>query len=192
MSLIITIIINQYGTQTSTPPETLIETLSILSILISRFPTILSSPKLSPQPIPSLIPLLGHARPAVRKRAILTLAQFLPYAQQAYFDDLIKSTVLPGLRNESNAENVIEQQRTTIQLVAAITRQSPGRIMSAIDAIVPGVLKAAAREDDELREYALQALEVFVLRCPGEISAFLGQIVQTGTKLIKYDPIKIK
>lgn len=173
---------------TSTPPETLIETLSILSILISRFPTILSSPKLSPQPIPSLIPLLGHARPAVRKRAILTLAQLLPYAQQAYFDDLIKSTVLPGLRNESNAENVIEQQRTTIQLVAAITRQSPGRIMSAIDAIVPGVLKAAAREDDELREYALQALEVFVLRCPGEISAFLGQIVQTGTKLIKYDP----
>ena len=92
------------------------------------------------------------------------------------------------MRNESNSDSVVEQQRTTIQLVTAITRQSPGRITTAIDAIVPGILKAAAREDDELREYALQSLEVFVLRCPGEITAFLGQIVQTGTKLIKYDP----
>ena len=135
-----------------------------------------------------MIPLLNHSRSAVRKRTILTLAQFLPYAQQAFFDDLIKTTILPDLRNESNSDSVVEQQRTTIQLVTAITRQSPGRITTAIDAIVPGILKAAAREDDELREYALQSLEVFVLRCPGEITAFLGQIVQTGTKLIKYDP----
>lgn len=172
----------------STPPETLIEILSILSILITRFPAQLSSPDLSPQPVPAITPLLGHARPAVRKRAILTLAQFLPSAQQALFDDLINSTILPGLRNESNSDAAIEQQRTNVQLVAAIARHSPGRIAVIIDSVVPAVLKAAAREDDELREYALQTLEVFVLRCPTEITPFLGQIVQSGTKLIKYDP----
>ncbi|KAI5120871.1 hypothetical protein M0805_008243 [Coniferiporia weirii] len=172
----------------ATPPETLIETLSILSILITRFPAQLSSPDLSPQPVPALTPILAHSRPAVRKRAILTLAQFLPAAQQSLFDELIKSTVLPGLRNEASANAALEQQRTTVQLVAAITRHSPGRIAVVLDTIIPGVLKAAACEDDELREYALQALEVFVLRCPGEISPFLGQIVQMGTKLIKHDP----
>ncbi|KAL5534786.1 hypothetical protein ACEPAG_1250 [Sanghuangporus baumii] len=171
-----------------TPPETIIDTLSILSILIARFPAQLSSPALSPQPVPTLTPLLGHSRPAVRKRAILTLAQLLPSAQQSYFDDLVNSTVLPGLRNENSSSAALEQQRTTIQLVAAIARQSPGRIVTILDSIIPAVLRAAAREDDELREYALQALEVFVLRCPSEITPFLGQIVQTGTKLIKYDP----
>lgn len=35
---------------------------------------------------------------------------------------------------------------------------------------------------------ANQALDVFVLRCPTEVTPFLGKILQTGTRLIKYDP----
>lgn len=50
------------------------------------------------------------------------------------------------------------------------------------------MLEASNKEDDELRKYALQTLEVFVLRCPTDVIPFLGQIVQTGTRLIKYDP----
>lgn len=168
-----------------TPPETIIETLSILSILITRFPAQLSSPDLDPQPVTALTPLLSHPRPAVRKRAILTLAQFLPSAPQALFDELVKSTALPGLRLESGG---LEAQRTAVQLVGAIARQSSGRIAPVLDEIIPGVLKAASQEDDESREYALQTLEVFVLKCPTEIAPFLGQIVQTGIKLIRYDP----
>ncbi len=56
--------------------------------------------------------------------------------------------------------------------------------------VVTGVLAAAGKDDDELREYALQALEVFVLRCPSEVTPFLSQIIQTPAKLIKYDPVR--
>lgn len=136
----------------------------------------------------ALTPLLSHPRPAVRKRAILTLAQFLPSAQQSLFDELIKSTALPGLRDESDSGSGLEQQRTAVQLVGAIARQSSGRIAPILGEIIPGVLKAAAQDDDESHEYALQTLEIFVLRCPTEIAPFLGQIVQTGIKLIRYDP----
>lgn len=135
----------------STPPETLIETLSILSILISRFPQYVASPELSPQPVPVLIPLLKHSRPAVRKRAILTLAQFLPTTSQAVFDQLLEATVRPGLASRN-----VEEQRTTVQLVAAVARHSPHKIDSVLGVVTPGVLEAATEEDDELREYALQ------------------------------------
>ena len=149
----------------------------------------MSSPDLNPQPISVLTPLLGHSRTAVRKRTISTIAQFVPVSSQSLFDDLLKNVILPGLNGESTSSVGIEEQRTIILLIAAVTRHSPGRVTGALDSILPGILDAAAKDDDELREYALQALEVSVLRCPTEITPFLGQVVQTGTRLIKYDPV---
>jgi cullin-associated NEDD8-dissociated protein 1 len=166
----------------------MIETLSILSTLITRFPAQLASITLTPPPVATFTPLLAHPRPVVRKRAIVTLSQFVPHAEQPSFDDLLNGTILPGLRSDPSSSSTLEQQRTIIQLVTAIAKLSPGRLINSIDSIAPSILKACAKEDDELREYALQALEVIVLRCPSEVSPFLGQIVQTGTKLIKYDP----
>jgi cullin-associated NEDD8-dissociated protein 1 len=138
--------------QADTPPETLIETLSILSILISRFPTHVSSPPLTVEPLPLLTPLLSHPRPAVRKRAILTLSQFVPVSSPELFSALLKSDVLPFLATEAS----VEKQRTTVQLVAAVVRQSAGQVAQVLGDIVPGVLKAVRRDDDELREGCLQ------------------------------------
>ncbi len=55
--------------------------------------------------------------------------------------------------------------------------------------IVPGVLNLAAKEDPELREGALQALEALVYRCPAEITQFLIPIIALGIQLIRYDPV---
>jgi cullin-associated NEDD8-dissociated protein 1 len=167
-----------------TPPETLIETLSILSILISRFPAHMSSPPLETPPLMVLTPLLSHSRPAVRKRAIITLSQFIPVSSPELFSELLKTNVLPLLVSSTSAE----QQRTTVQLVAAVVRQSAAQIAPVLGDIVPGILKAVQRDDDELREGCLQALEALLLRCPVEITPFLGTIVQTGVQYIKYDP----
>ena len=115
------------------------------------------------------------------------------------------ATIRPGLGSGN-----VEEQRTTVQLVAAVARHSPQKVDSVIGVVTPGVLEAAAREDDELREYALQvgllgfavgvradfvlvllqALEVFILRCPTEVTPFLPQIIQVGVKYIKYDPVR--
>jgi hypothetical protein len=37
--------------------------------------------------------------------------------------------------------------------------------------------------------FCFQALEALLLRCPAEITPFLGAIVQTGNQYIKYDPV---
>ncbi|KAI0271714.1 TIP120-domain-containing protein [Gloeopeniophorella convolvens] len=166
------------------PPDTLIETLSILSILVTHFPTYVSSLTLSPSPIQTITPLLTHSRPAVRKRAIVTLSQFVPLSAPELSEKLLSAEVSPNL--EPSAP--LEKQRTTVNLVAAIARASPQRLASGLGAIIPGTLKAVDSEDEELREGALQALESIVLRIPTEVTPFLGTIIQVATTYIKYDP----
>jgi cullin-associated NEDD8-dissociated protein 1 len=138
--------------QHNTPSESLIETLSILSILISRFPYNLTNANLVPQPLTVLPPLLAHQRPVVRKRTIITLAQFIPISQPELFSELLKSYVYPFLVSSTNSE----KQRTTVQLVAAVARHSAGQIAPVLGNIVPGILSAVQKDDDELRESALQ------------------------------------
>lgn len=138
--------------QPGIPPETLIETLSILSILITRFPGYLADPNLQPQPLTVLTPLLSHTRPAVRKRAISTLAQFLPLSQSEHFTELLRAILLPNLAPSAG----LDKQRTTVQLVAAVGRHSPHQIAPYLNDLVPGIIKAISKDDEELRESGLQ------------------------------------
>jgi len=99
-----------------------------------------------------LTPLLSHGRHAVRKRAIVTLAQFCPLCAQPLFTELLSTDILANLAPSAS----VEKQRTTVLLVAAIARTSPQRIAVGLAEIVSGVLKAVTRDDDELREGSLQ------------------------------------
>ncbi|KNZ72732.1 Cullin-associated NEDD8-dissociated protein 1, partial [Termitomyces sp. J132] len=168
----------------STPPEALVETLSILSILISRFPALLAGTTFDPPPLPILAPLLSHGRPVVRKRAIITLSQYVPISRPELFHEVLRTNVFPHLEDSAN----VEKQRTTVQLVAAVARHSPAQLAPVLGQIVPGILKAVQKDDDELREGSLQALEAILLRCPTEATPYLDAIVQSGNQFIKYDP----
>ena len=177
--------------------------MSTLSILITRFPAHFADPLIKPQPLTAITPLLTHSRPAVRKRAILTLSQFFPVSPPELCSHLLLGTVLPNL--ESNAN--LEQQRTTVTLVTAILRQSPQQLTTSLNQIIPGILKAVQRDDDELREgclqvwnkvligesmahATLQALETLLLRSPAEATPFVSSTIQIGMQYIKYDPVR--
>lgn len=157
-----------------------------LSILIARFPGFLASVDLQPAPLTVLAPLLGHTRPAVHKRAISTLAQFIPVTPPVLFQELLTRDVLPGIASGSS-----ERQQTMVQLVAAVARHSALRIAPVLEEIVPSILKAVKKEEEELRESCLQTLEALVLRCPTEVTPFLSSIIQTGVVYIKYDPVRV-
>jgi hypothetical protein len=88
----------------------------------------------------------------VRKRAIITISQFIPISQPALFSALLVADVLPNL----TASATLEKQRTTVQLVAAVARNSPSQIAPVLSNIVPGILQAVEKSDDELREGSLQ------------------------------------
>ncbi|KAJ7507636.1 hypothetical protein B0H11DRAFT_2313761 [Mycena galericulata] len=69
-------------------------------------------------------------------------------AHQAYlFTDLLATHVFSFLTPGAN----LEKQRTTVHIVAAVARTAPTQIAPVLPEIVPGVLKAVQRDDDELR-----------------------------------------
>lgn len=138
----------------NTPPETVIETLSILTILVGRFPSYLAD--IQPSPVITFIPLLTHTRPAVRKRAVLALAQFLPSTSSEAFSSLVTSTVQPALA--PNAQ--LEHQRTIVQLIGAIARYAPQQLTPFLNVVVPAVLSLASRDDADSREGILQVCDL--------------------------------
>ena len=99
-----------------------------------------------------MTPLLTHARPAVRKRAIATLSQFVPLSSPDLSAQLLSTVINPNLERSAP----LEKQRTTVNLVAAIARTSPQRLASGLGAIIPGILRVVDLDDEELREGALQ------------------------------------
>lgn len=123
--------------------------------MISRFPTYLSDPALEPAPLSVLTPLLGHSRPAVRKRAITTLAQFLPLTQPEYASRLVQTTILPAL----SASTPAEQKRTVVQLIAAVARHSPHHIAPYMKDVVTGIINAVSKDDEELKDSSLQVCD---------------------------------
>ena len=55
-------------------------------------------------------------------------------------------------------------------------RQAGHRVGQHLERIVPLIVKFCQVEDDELREYCLQAFESFVRRCPKEISPHINTV----------------
>jgi cullin-associated NEDD8-dissociated protein 1 len=119
------------------------------------------------------------------------------------FDALVSNEILPHLSEDA----ALERQRTTVLLVAAIARTSALQIAPNLGNILPGLLRAVQKDDEELREGSLQvrfarkhgifsglilviqALETLVLKCPTEVTSFLPSIIQVGTQLVKFDPV---
>lgn len=55
-------------------------------------------------------------------------------------------------------------------------RQAGHRVGEHIEAIMPHMVRYCKVEDDELREYCLQAFESFVRRCPKEITSHIPTV----------------
>jgi cullin-associated NEDD8-dissociated protein 1 len=120
----------------------------------------------------------------VRKRAIITLAQVVPISPPQLFSEILRQEIIPLLAPGTS----LDRQRTTVQLITAVARHTPGQIAPFVNQIVPGIIEATKRDDEELRESCLQALEALVLRCPTEVASFVAGIIQIGLQYIKYDP----
>ena len=56
------------------------------------------------------------------------------------------------------------------------SRQAGHRIGEHLERIVPLVVYFCKMDDDELREYCIQAFESFVRRCPKEITPHIGTV----------------
>lgn len=156
-----------------------LEALDILSDLLSRFGGLLIS--FHPAIQEALLPQLSSPRLAVRKRSITAIGYLVMSCSQTLFNKLIDTL------KEELGKN-ISTTKTYIQCIAAVSRQAGHRIGEHLEKIMPLVVEYCKYDDDELREYCLQAFESFVRRCPKEISPHVNTIVQVSLEYLCYDP----
>ncbi|KAF9154219.1 Cullin-associated NEDD8-dissociated protein 1 [Linnemannia schmuckeri] len=160
------------------------DSLDILSEVLLRFGNIFATIGLQKQTANTLFALLSHARPALRKRATTAIGHLVAHMPDDIFEDLLKK-ILNGLETSKNSP---DRLRTYIQVTGTISRSNAPRFGKFLPGVAPSVIKYTDLDDDELRENALQALEAFVLRCPGEITPYIDTIIELGLKFLRYDP----
>ncbi|KAF8982329.1 Cullin-associated NEDD8-dissociated protein 1 [Entomortierella lignicola] len=160
------------------------DSLDILSEVLLRFGNIIATTNLQKQIANTLFTLLGHNRPALRKRATLAIGYLVAHVPDDVFEDLL-GKILNGLETSKNST---DRLRTYIQVTGTISRSNAPRFGKFLPKVAPSVIKYTDLDDDELRENALQTLEAFVLRCPTEITPYIDTIIDLGLKFLRYDP----
>ncbi|XP_076759288.1 cullin-associated and neddylation-dissociated 1 isoform X1 [Xylocopa sonorina] len=158
-----------------------LEALDIMADLLSRFGALLIT--FHSTILAALLPQLSSPRQAVRKRTIIALSHLLTSSNNYLYNKLLDH-LLEGLCTQT-AKNVI---RTYIQCIASICRQAGHRFGEQIEKVMPLIVQYSKEDDDELREYCLQAFESFVYRCPKEITPHINKIIGICLVYITYDP----
>lgn len=158
-----------------------LEALEIVGDLLSRFGPVLA---LFHGPIlTALLPLLSSQRQAVRKRTISALSNLVLSCCNSLY-----ARLLDHLYEGLQAKTPDLQTHTYIQCVAAVCRQSGHRFGEQINRFVPLIMDYIKENDDELREYCVQAFQAFVHRCPNETTEHIGRIIDLCLAYVKYDP----
>uniref|UniRef100_A0A6B2EGK5 Putative tata-binding protein-interacting protein n=1 Tax=Phlebotomus kandelakii TaxID=1109342 RepID=A0A6B2EGK5_9DIPT len=158
-----------------------LEALDILSDLLSRFGDLLVP--FHDTILKALVPQLGSQRQAVRKRTIVALSHLLTSCSNSAYNKVIEH-LLEGLKKPQNTSTI----RTYIQCLASICRQAGHRLCNHIDRVMVLLNEYSQREDDELREFCLQACEAFIQRCPEAIVPHIPTIVALCLDYVTYDP----
>ncbi|KAF9435404.1 Cullin-associated NEDD8-dissociated protein 1 [Entomortierella beljakovae] len=164
--------------------ETQMDALDILSEVLHRFGNIIATTNLQKQIANTLLTLLGHSKPALRKRATQAIGHLVPNVPDDIFEELMKK-ILNGLETSKKST---DRLRTYIQATGTISRSNAPRFGKFLPLVAPSIINYTELDDDELRENALQALEAFVLRCPTEITPYIDTIINLGLKFLSHDP----
>lgn len=159
-----------------------IEVLDLLGDVLLRFGSRLVADHARLQG--ALVPMLSHARPVIRKRAISVIANLVPSINDELFEALINN-LIQSLSKSAKGSSA----RTAILALATIAREGGERVGLCFDRAVPLVFASAkVEEDDELRETCLQALHDFALHASKAFAPFVAQTLDACLVYIKHDP----
>jgi cullin-associated NEDD8-dissociated protein 1 len=162
-----------------------LESLDILTDLLNRFGPVLTQYHEKIQE--ALLPQLRSPRLAVRKRSITAISYLLVCCNQHILTKTV-TFLLEELSAKSNSTSEAQDIRTYIQCVAAVSRQAGHRFGHHLAKLNQLVVRFVRCDDDELREYCIQAMESFVRKCPKEVTEFLPQIISISLEYLCHDP----
>lgn len=158
-----------------------LEALDILADLLTRFGSLLVS--FHPAILEALLPQLASPRLAVRKRTIQAMGHLVMSCNHVLYVKLMEH-LLDGLVKNAATSTT----RTYIQAVGAICRQAGHRFGENVERVVPSLIQFINVDDDELREFCLQAFEALVHKCPKEMANHIGDLTTLCLNLLSYDP----
>ncbi|KAL8527650.1 hypothetical protein ACS0TY_005482 [Phlomoides rotata] len=135
----------------------------------------------------AFLPQLNTNQASVRKKAVSCIASLA----SSLSDDLLAKATAEVVRILQNQATKSEITRTNIQMIGALSRAVGYRFGPHLGDAVPILINYcnnASENDEELREYSLQALESFLLRCPRDISFYCDQILHLTLEFLSHDP----
>ncbi|KAK4402032.1 Cullin-associated NEDD8-dissociated protein 1 [Sesamum angolense] len=135
----------------------------------------------------SLLPQLNTNQASVRKKAVSCIASLA----SSLSDDLLAKATVEVVQLLKTKSTKSEITRTNIQMIGALSRAVGYRFGPHLGDTVPILINYcnnASENDEELREYSLQALESFLLRCPRDISSYCDQILHLTLEFLSHDP----
>ncbi|KAF6251732.1 armadillo-type protein [Scenedesmus sp. NREL 46B-D3] len=165
--------------------EVLTDSLDILTDVVAKFGHLL--PEQHATIVQLLQPYLDDSRQGIRKRALHCIGALSPCLSDAQLDAVTQHK-LGQLKGGALKPDIA---RSYVQGVGALSKAVGYRFGRHLAEAVPLMVQygqKAAEGDDELREYALQALESFASRSPADARPFLDQLLSEALRYIKYDP----
>nr|XP_043619408.1 cullin-associated NEDD8-dissociated protein 1 [Erigeron canadensis] len=161
------------------------ECLDILCDILHKFGNLMTSDH--EVLLGALLPQLSSNQASVRKKTVSCIASLA----SSLSDDLLAKATTEVVRLLKNKGTKPELTRTNIQMIGALSRAVGYRFGPHLGDTVPILIQYcmnASENDEELREYSLQALESFLLRCPRDIFSYCNQILHLSLEYLSYDP----
>ncbi|CAI9300289.1 unnamed protein product [Lactuca saligna] len=161
------------------------ECLDILCDILHKFGNLMTSDH--EMLLAALLPQLSSNQASVRKKTVSCIASLA----SSLSDDLLAKATIEVVRLLKNKGTKPEMTRTNIQMIGALSRAVGYRFGPHLGDTVPILIqycKNASENDEELREYSLQALESFLLRCPRDIFSYCNEILHLTLEYLSYDP----
>ncbi|XP_037491157.1 LOW QUALITY PROTEIN: cullin-associated NEDD8-dissociated protein 1 [Jatropha curcas] len=135
----------------------------------------------------ALLSQLNSNQASVRKKTVSCIASLA----SSLSDDLLAKATIEVVQSLRRKGVKPEMTRTNIQMIGALSRAVGYRFGPHLGDTVPVLINyctSASENDEELREYSLQALESFLLRCPRDISSYCDEILHLTLEYLSYDP----
>ncbi|KAL6629111.1 hypothetical protein ACP70R_028876 [Stipagrostis hirtigluma subsp. patula] len=173
------------GVNTGKNAEIKCECLDILGDVLHRFGNLVT--KDHEYMLSALLSQLGSNQASVRKKSVSCIASLAP----SLSDDLLAKATLQVVQLLKNRSAKSEITRTNIQMIGSLSRSVGYRFGPHLAETVPLLVSyctSASENDEELREYSLQALESFMLRCPRDIAPYCEGILNLALEYVSYDP----
>ncbi|KAK9054826.1 hypothetical protein SSX86_025905 [Deinandra increscens subsp. villosa] len=161
------------------------ECLDILCDILHKFGNLMTSDH--EVMLGALLPQLSSNQASIRKKTVSCIASLA----SSLSDDLLAKATTEVVRLLRNKGAKPEMTRTNIQMIGALSRAVGYRFGPHLGDTVPILIQYcmnASENDEELREYSLQALESFLLRCPRDISSYCDEILHLALEYLSYDP----